>query len=52
MATTHDHSHHDQIHTGSDAPESGEQGHTLLVQGAILGGIVVLLLLASFFDVI
>ncbi|NQV83141.1 MAG: hypothetical protein HQ494_04905 [Rhodospirillales bacterium] len=47
MATTHDHSHH-----GPEPSGSGEQDHTLLVQGAILIGIVILLVLASFFDVI
>jgi hypothetical protein len=52
MATTHEHSQA-HIPSGSDdASGSKEKDHTLVVQGAILGGIVVLLLIASFFDVI
>ena len=51
MAITHDQSH-GSVQSGSDASDSGEKDNTLLVQGAILGGIVVLLLILSFFDVI
>ncbi len=50
MATTHDHDTHGPI-PDPDTPDQG-MSKTLLVQGAILGGIVVLLLLASFFDLI
>ncbi len=50
MATTHDHDTHSPI----SGPDSSDQGmsKTLLVQGAILGGIVVLLVIASLLDVI
>lgn len=50
MATTHDHDTHGPI----PGPDSSDRGmkKTLIVQGAILGGIVVLLLIASFFDLI
>ncbi|MBC8338435.1 MAG: hypothetical protein H8E39_07065 [Alphaproteobacteria bacterium] len=51
MPITHDQSH-DSIPSNSGETGSGGNDRTLLVQGAILGGIVVLLLLASFFDVI
>ena len=52
MATTHEHSQ-DHISSRSDeAPGSKKLDHTLLVQGAILGGIVILLLVASYFEVI
>ncbi len=51
MATTHDHDTHGPI-PDPDAPEKEGTDKTLLVQGAILGGIVVLLLIASFFDLI
>jgi len=51
MATAHDQSH-GPVHSGSDASDSGDKDNTLLVQGAILGGIVVLLLILSFFEVI
>ncbi len=51
MAITHDQSH-GPAPSGPDAPDSGEKDNTLLVQGAILGGIVVLLVILSFFDVI
>ena len=52
MATTHDHPTHDPAPPDLDAPEDEGMNKTLLVQGAILGGIVVLLLIASFFDLI
>ncbi len=51
MATTHDHTQHGPVPSDSDASEKG-MGRTLIVQGAILGGIVVLLLIAAFFDLI
>ncbi len=52
MATTHDHDTHGPIQSGSNAPETESPDRTLIYQGAILGGIVVLLVLASLFDVI
>lgn len=52
MDTTHDHPTHDPTTSDSDAPEDEGTNKTLLVQGAILGGIVALLLIASFFDLI
>ncbi len=51
MATTHDHTH-DPIPSDSEASETEGLNKTLLLQGAILGGIVVLLLIAFFFDLI
>ncbi len=51
MAITHDETH-GPADSGSDAPDSGEKDNTLLVQGAFLVGIVALLLILSFFDVI
>ena len=48
MATTHDNTHG----SGSDSPETEGMNKTLIVQGAILGGIIVLLVLASIFDLI
>jgi hypothetical protein len=50
MATTHDHTHGPV--SGPDAPETEGMNRTLIIQGAILGGIVILLVLASVFDVI
>ncbi len=52
MATTHDHTQHDPVQSDSDAPETEGNDRTLLIQGAILGGIVVFLLIAAFFDLI
>jgi len=51
MATTHDHTH-GPVPSDSDASENEGVNRTLLIQGAIFGGIVVLLLIASFFDLI
>jgi len=51
MATTHDHTP-GPVHPGADESENEGANKTLLVQGAIFGGIVVLLLIASFFDLI
>lgn len=48
MATTHDNTHGP---LPSDPEEKGAD-KTLLIQGAILGGIVVLLVIASLFDLI
>ena len=50
MATTHDNTHGSG--SGSDSPETEGMNKTLIVQGAILGGIIVLLVLASIFDLI
>jgi hypothetical protein len=50
MATTHDHDTHGPI-ADSDSSDQG-LSKTLLVQGSILGGIIVLLVIASFFDLI
>ena len=50
MATTNDHTH-DPV-SDSDAPETEGLNKTLIIQGAILGGIVILLVLASIFDLI
>ena len=46
MTTTPDNTH------GSNTPVSEGMNKTLIVQGAILGGIIVLLVLASIFDLI
>ena len=48
MATTHDNTHG----SGSDSPETEGMHKALIVQGAILGVIIVLLVLASIFDLI
>ena len=48
MATTHDNTHG----SGSDSPKTEGMSKALIVQGAILGGIIVLLVLASIFDLI
>ena len=50
MATTHDNS--DGPDTGPDSPKTEGMNKTLIVQGVILGGIIVLLVLASIFDLI
>ena len=52
MATKHDHITHDPVQSGQDAPKPEGSDKTLLVQGVILGGIVLLLVIASFFDLI
>ena len=46
MATAHDNTN------SPDSPETEGMNKTLIVQGAILGGIIVLLVLASIFDLI
>ena len=51
MAITHDETP-GPADSGSDAPDAVKNDNTLLVQGAILVGIVALLLILSFFDVI
>jgi hypothetical protein len=38
--------------SGPDSPKTEGMNKTLIVQGAILGGIIVLLVLASIFDLI
>ena len=50
MATTNDHAHGPD--SGPDEPESEGMNRTLIIQGAIIGGIVVLLVLAFLFDLI
>ncbi len=50
MTTTHDNNHGSD--SGPDSPENEGMNKTLIVQGAILGGIIVLLVLASIFDLI
>ena len=50
MATTHDHDKHGPI-AESDSSDKG-MSKTLLVQVSILGGIIILLVIASFFDMI
>ena len=52
MATTYDQETHGTVPSDSVAPEYEGMNRTLLIQGAILGGIAVLLLIAAFFDLI
>ena len=50
MATTHDNT--DGPESDPDSPKTKGMNKTLIVQGAILGGIIVLLVPASIFDLI
>ena len=52
MATTHDHTHHGPTSSGSDSSETEGANRTLMIQGAILAAIIVLLVIASYFDMI
>ena len=50
MATKHDDTHGPV--SGTDVPESEGMNKTLIIQGAIFGGFILLLVLASVFDLI